>query len=171
MQLIKLKKLYFFDFIILFSFALFSVSAISCESRKELKELVKTLYKEYPPECIDVAEKQFTQLKNEDLITLKLFFVNDLAHAIKADSDCADESGEICLIDFDILFDSQDSEASNVIVSQSQEGKAIACFDNGPIKNHCVVYIGVSENKSNKIFDIEYPNGTSLRKLLHLNPM
>jgi len=96
------------------------------------------------------------------------FFVQDLASAIKADSDCANTSGEICAIDFDILFDSQDSEASDLVFNKQSRDRVEVCFKNGSAGKACVIHVGCVENSAHKIFDLIYQDGRSLRQLLGL---
>ena len=111
MQLISIKPTLHITLILSILF-LPASTTIAGEHSKSLIETVKLLYKRYSYE----HKPADTQLKDERLDVLEDFFVRDLAAAIKADSDCADTTGEICKIDFDILFDSQDSEASNVVI-------------------------------------------------------
>lgn len=116
------------------------------------------------------SSKGLVPLSQASRRELSSVFVSDLAEAIFADAQCARESGEICAVDFDILFDSQDPSASNLTVEKvGHKEDTVVCFLDASNTRKCLTFVGVPTKGMVKIFDIVYPEQRSLRQLLGLS--
>jgi len=135
----------------------------------ELSNLVSGLYTRYawvamfsttpPPNAVPLA------LANR--AELQATFVPDLANAIWDDAQCAGKRGEICTLDFDILFDSQDPSASELTVHADAQGsEALVCFKVAGGTRKCLTFVGADIHGTAKVADIIYPGQRSLRQLL-----
>ena len=100
---------------------------------------------------------------------LNEIFAPDLAQAIWDDAQCAEKRGEICTIDYDILFDSQDPSASDLTVeADARDTNARACFNEASGARTCLSFVGECVKGMAKVADIVYPGQRSLRQLLGL---
>jgi hypothetical protein len=145
--------------------------AIAEGRNSSLKAIVEDAYKRYAWVSVFSMEKQGANglpLKQETLSKLQEFFSHDLAAALRADSECSRKTGEICALDFDILFDSQDPEATDLVVTPVQKGRAEVCFNDQAKHRTCLLYVGVVEGGLPRIGDVVYSDGRSLRQLLGL---
>src|SRR5262249_1742437 len=136
-----------------------------------LSKLVSGLYKRYawvamfsttpPPNAVPLALANRTELQAT--------FMPDLAKAIWDDAQCAKKRGEICTLDFDILFDSQDPSASELTVQGDAQGsEALACFKVTGGMSKCLTFVGADIHGAARVADIVYPGQRSLRQLLGL---
>lgn len=136
-----------------------------------LSNLVSGLYARYawvamfsttpPPNAVPLALAKRAELQAT--------FVPDLAKAIWDDAQCAEKRGEICILDFDILFDSQDPSASELTVRGDAQGSAaLACFKVTDGTRKCLTFVGADVNGTTRVADIVYPGQQSLRQLLGL---
>lgn len=136
-----------------------------------LSKLVSGMYARYawvavystasPPNAVPLA------LANR--AELQATFVPDLAKAIWEDAQCAAKRGEICTLDFDILFDSQDPSASELTVQDDAQGAGVrACFKVADGARKCLSFVGASVHGAARVADIVYPGQRSLRHLLGL---
>lgn len=146
--------------------------AISEDRNSSLQALVNDVYKRYSWVSVFSAEKQGDNslpLKQEAFEKLVEFFSHDLAAALRVDAECSKKTGDICALDFDILFDSQDPGATDLVVAQVQKERVQVCFNDQAKRWTCVSYVGVVESGLPRIHDIIYGDGRSLRQLLRLN--
>jgi hypothetical protein len=96
-------------------------------------------------------------------------FAPDLAWAIWNDAQCAEKRGEICVLDFDVLFDSQDPSARDLVIqTDKRTTEAQVCFKDVADARRCLTFTGVTIHGETRIADIRYPRGQSLRQLLRL---
>lgn len=139
-----------------------------------LEKLVASVYKEYAWTVLFGVETRLDSaipLSQEPKAKLKRIFTDDLAIAISTDARCTKKTSEICLLDFDILFDSQDPAASDLSIRSITEHAVEVCFIVQSDSRRCVKFIGVKEAKGERIRDIRYDNtGSSLRDILKLKP-
>lgn len=109
-------------------------------------------------------------IQEEPVDKLKKFFVDDLAAAIAKDFDCSRKTREICQIDFDLLFDSQDPEVHDLSIKSGSQKSANVCFTDQIKEQRCFEFIGNTERTKLRIYDIKYDHfGRSLRSILKLN--
>lgn len=100
---------------------------------------------------------------------LRGYFAPDLARLLIADRECAARTQGVCNLDFDPIFNAQDSSgASDLTVSPVARGEVVVSIrypsDPKPMK----LVFAVNQTPSGwRIADIRYPDGTSLRKLLN----
>ena len=145
--------------------------ANTSSDKTDLTNLVSGLYKKYawvvlfsPSPLTDSAPLTHASYKE-----LQEFFVPDLAKAIWNDTQCKVKRGETGVLDFDILFDSQDPSASGLTVqSGGKESEAVVCFEVYSGDRKCLLYIGKRFNDAFLIYDIRYPAQPSLREMLGL---
>jgi hypothetical protein len=145
-------------------------SAHSADAAR-LSKLVSELYARYawvamfsitpPPNAAPLSKAKSAELQAT--------FVPDLAKAIWDDAQCAEKRGEICTLDFDILFDSQDPSASDLTVKSDAHGsEAVACFKVVEGASKCLTFVGADVRGATRVADIVYPGQRSLRQLLGL---
>lgn len=145
--------------------------ANASSDKTDLTNLVSGLYKKYawvvlfsPSPLTDAAPLTHASRKE-----LEEFFVPDLAKAIWNDTQCKVKRGDAGVLDFDILFDSQDPSASGLTVQTGgEESEAVVCFEVYSGDRKCLLYIGKPINGAFLIYDIRYPEQPSLRQLLGL---
>ncbi len=137
-----------------------------------LEKLVASVYKEYAWTVLFGAEIRLDTaipLSQEPKAKLKRIFTDDLAIAISTDARCAKKAREICLLDFDILFASQDPAASDLSIRSITEHAVDVCFVDQSNSRRCLEFVGVKEAKGERIRDIRYGNiARSLRSIFKL---
>ncbi|MBC3875423.1 DUF3828 domain-containing protein [Undibacterium flavidum] len=139
-----------------------------------LKKMVEASYKEYAWIVVfgvDSTSKSLISLNQESLVKLRRIFTDELALAIFNDAQCARKTKEVCALDFDILFDSQDPDARDLTIRSKTKQLVEVCFIEQTTKRRCLEFVGVSGNgkKGEQIYDIKYDQtGRTLRKILKL---
>ena len=147
------------------------VHAVSGPEKTALLTVVSDLYGRYawvavfstkpPPDAVPLAQASRNELGS--------IFVPELAQAIWDDAQCAQRRHEICTVDFDLLFDSQDPSASDLTVQADERGTTVlACFKDGVGVRRCLTFVGAGVGGSTKVADIVYPDQRSLRALLRV---
>lgn len=148
-----------------------SVAAAPGADTTRLSKLVSEVYARYawvamfsvnpPPSAAPLAQAKSAELQAT--------FVPDLANAIWDDAQCAKKRGEICTLDFDILFDSQDPSASDLTVESNANGsEVLACFKIVDGARKCLTFVGADIRGVTRVADVIYPGQRSLRQLLGL---
>ncbi len=135
-----------------------------------LKEFVESLYKQYAWVSVlsPAAASKFVVLQDEKLPTLNKYFSKALSSAIHEDARCRWVTREICKIDFDILFASQDVVATDLTVSDEVSGVVSVCFRTVDAKK-CLRIEASQDVDGWRIADIIYPlEDHSLTKVLGL---
>lgn len=136
-----------------------------------LENLVTYVYKEYAWTIIFAPPKDSSSvllLHQERLNKLREFFVDDLALAIFNDTQCVNKTREICLLDFDILFDSQDPDARDLLIRSKAPQIVEVCFSDQTGQKKCVELLGTLGKSGVRIRDIRYDYGRSIRTVLKL---
>lgn len=158
--------------------ASFVVGSAVAQSREQqikkspLQRLVTSVYKEYAWTIIFAPEQPVSpsvSLTQERLGKLRRVFADDLAQAIFDDAQCVRKTSEVCLLDFDILFDSQDVDARNLIIRSKTHQLVEACFVDQTEKQRCIEFVGVRSKNGVRISDMRYDqSGRSMRTILRL---
>jgi hypothetical protein len=144
------------------------------EARSEIMGLLSGLYQRYAWVAVFSVDSPAGKvpLARASRKELSEVFAADLALAIWNDSQCAEKRGEICVLDFDVLFDSQDPSARDLVIEPGKQvAEARVCFKDAADARRCVTFSGASINGAIRITDIRYPGGQSLRQLLRLPAM
>jgi hypothetical protein len=156
------------------------VCAVSCAAllaspalAEPLPDLVRKTYVQYAWVTLfsdPAIEAKYKQLSKENLTHLRAIFVPDLALAIYQDSRCVIQSGEICNLDSDILFSSQDPLAHDLVITSSGKNSATACFLAQQGRRRCFEFEGKMSGGKMLIYDIKYDQeGHTLRSMLSMN--
>jgi len=141
------------------------------ETRSDIATLLSGLYQRYAWVAVfsvnsPAGKVPLARATREELSGI---FVSDLALAIWNDAQCAEKRGEICVLDFDVLFDSQDPSARDLAIEPSkQSAEARVCFKDVTDMQRCLTFIGAATDGIIKIADIRYTGGRSLRQMLRL---
>lgn len=100
---------------------------------------------------------------------LEKVFAPDLAKAIWSDAQCADKAKEVCALDFDILFDSQDPSARDLTVQADPQSSLVSvCFEISGGSRKCLSFVGVYVKGAPRVADIIYSDKRTLRQILGL---
>lgn len=138
----------------------------------KLEKLVASTYKEYAWTIVFApaqASSSAVLLTQERLAKLKQIFADDLALAIVNDAQCVNRTGEVCSLDFDILFDSQDSDARELLIRPKSNYRVEACFVDQTQKQKCIEFVGSADKNGMRVYDILYDQtGRSIRTILKL---
>ncbi|TBR36729.1 MULTISPECIES: hypothetical protein [Dyella] len=153
---------------------IFHVTAIAQGAAKEvaLGALAEAAYKQYAWVAVfgTTQPAGSVPLALESQVKLKEIFASDLARALKEDSQCAERSQEVCKIDFDILYDSQDPFAADLAFKLAPDGGSVeACFKDASGNQQCLTLVGGCDQGRERIADIIYPGHASLRQTLGLS--
>lgn len=144
------------------------------EARGEFTALLSGLYRRYAWVAMFSVEASagkvpLARASREELAEI---FAPDLALAIWNDSECIKIRGEICALDFDVLFDSQDPSARDLhIESGKSSADAQVCFKDATDAQRCLQFAGAPIDGQIRIADIRYTGGQSLREMLRLPSM
>jgi len=130
-----------------------------------LERLVATTYARYIPLP---GESETAILPHESLATLKKIFTDDLAAAIYDDSQCVLKTNALCVLDFDILFASQDPQPRELLVKTKDADQIDVCFRDQSPARRCMRVTGAAGPDGARIRDIKYDDGATLRSLLKL---
>jgi hypothetical protein len=99
------------------------------------------------------------------------YFDNNLANLLVQDANCVENNpGEICNLDFDPIFASQDISACNLKISDNYD-KTINVEYEYP-SNHQkikIIFVVKKQKTGWRISDINYGDGYSLKKILSKN--
>jgi hypothetical protein len=143
-------------FLLLFSFS----SIISAADQAVTPEaLVAQIYKAH-----DAEKSPFFQDQNRALVDR--YFAKELADFLW--KDAKESKGEVGVIDFDPLYNAQDTEIKNFVVNKAKVdgGKAtvVASFMNFDQKTR-ITFKLAQQHDAWKISDIQYTEGHTLLKL------
>ncbi len=130
-------------------------------------EMIASLYKAHKADA-----GPFNQTKSRALVDR--YFMKDLAGMIWKDAVAS--KGEVGAIDFDPLFGSQDPQITDFKISNSgwtadskfaddDKANVQVTFKNAGKKETVSFAFDQDEAKTRKIYDIRYPNDTSLREI------
>jgi hypothetical protein len=92
-------------------------------------KVVARLYKDYAWQAFSIQTELFGQgLGSANKATLEKYFAPDLAKLLVEDTACAVRTRELCNLDFDLLFDSQDPRITDLDVMRVSPGKVRVQF-------------------------------------------
>jgi hypothetical protein len=96
-------------------------------------QVVAKLYKHYAWQAFASQRDLFGEgLISESKTTLESYFTPELAHLLAEDAACQVRTRELCNLDFDLLFDSQDPRVADLDVERLAPGKVRVQF-NDPV--------------------------------------
>jgi hypothetical protein len=129
---------------------------------------VVRLYQDYAWEAvIDEPQDTGQALFSQSADVLGRYFAPDLVALILRDRACEERSHEICRLDFDPIWASQDPGATEMAIRQSGDPARVTVDFTYPGNGEHIhiVYVLVRMRDGWRIADIQDP-GTSLRKIL-----
>lgn len=132
--------------------------------------LVGSLYKAFAWQALASSDDVFGKpLAQQENAVLRHYFDHDLATLIVNDHRCAVKTGELCNLDFDPIFASQDPGASDLSIRSVSNGIVVVEFTYpGNREKVRLEYRLVKIEGRWRISDIHYPgmSNTSLKQLL-----
>ncbi len=148
------------------------IGVVHARGTQHFVALVESLYKSYSWSVVFAIAPKATAavpLQDESAKELAKYFTNDMVQALVKDAECRKRTREICKIGSDMLFDSQDPQASDLVVELKHSMQVHACFKERAIKK-CVRLFGEQTATGPKICDIRYgtDGSSSLRVQLAL---
>ena len=148
--------------------SVFLVSLNAACAQSAPRQVVTQLYQKYSWE----ADPQSTAtdsipLLNQPESELARYFDADLVALLIADRECARRSGEVCLLDWDPIWDSQDPAAKDLIIRSLRTNALLVRFRHPYTgEERALEYHLVNTPAGWRISDIRYKNGVSLREAL-----
>ena len=132
--------------------------------------IVGSLYKTFAWQVLSSASSVFGKpLTQQDSSILRRYFDQELASLLVKDNNCATKTGEICNLDFDPIFASQDPAAIDLTI-RSTPKDIVAVEFTYPSSGEKVrlEYRMAREENGWRIDDIRYPgmSDASLKQLL-----
>jgi len=131
----------------------------------EAASVVRLLYKNYAWEAL-FAQSEFTPLVNQTDEELARYFSPSMVHLLHTDRVCREQTHEICSLDFDPLFASQDPSGVYDLEAVRQGGHVSVTFRQDADKKVLVDFKVIATKDGWKIDDIRYPDGSQLSLLL-----
>lgn len=122
--------------------------------------VLKQLYKAFPATG-GLNDQSIVEQKK---VILEKYFDKQLSSLITRDNLCKQRTQEICKLDFDPIYASQDPEINNINYIVNKGYVDVYLFYVGIKKPIKVIYSFNKEN--NKINNILYQDGTSLQNIL-----
>lgn len=132
--------------------------------------VVAALYKAFSWQAISDADRLFgKQLTQQEEAVLRRYFAPELASLLVEDRRCIDRSGEVCNLDFDPIFASQDLGVADLSIASTGRGIVTVQFtypSNG--EKSRLEYHMLKLGKDWRIDDIRYRgwDNASLKQLL-----
>jgi hypothetical protein len=132
--------------------------------------VVAALYKAFSWQAISDADKLFgKRLTQQEEALLRRYFAPELTSLLVEDRRCINRSGEVCNLDFDPIFASQDLGVADLSIASTGRGLVTVEFtypSNG--EKSQLEYRMVKRGKDWRIQDILYRgwDNTSLKQLL-----
>ena len=144
--------------------------AIAADSRnyKKPEDVVAWLYRDFAFDAIMRRYWNNASLIEQPKKVLRLYFTEEMASLITKDRKCVKETHEICRLDFDPIFASQDPEAVDLTISPADQPNTVRVQFRYPGNGELIslAYQVQKTGGSWRIRDIVYADGGSLRKLL-----
>lgn len=107
---------------------MWTTEALAGQAESEAK-VVASLYKNYAWQAFTSQPELFgDRLGSENQATLEQYFSPDLAKLLVEDAACEARTKEMCHLDFDPLFDSQDPRVTDLDVTNLSPGKVRVQF-------------------------------------------
>ncbi len=128
---------------------------------KEPQDVVARLYQKYPPDAKKVV------IEESDAV-LRQYFDDELASLIRKDRECEARTHEICALDFDVIWDSQDPAGSHGLTVAPPDASHVVrvTFLTSDGAKLALDYRMVQTSRGWRIADIGYPEGPSLEAML-----
>jgi hypothetical protein len=132
--------------------------------------VVAKLYKDFAWQAVASQEDLFgDDLSHQNKSTLEKYFAPALADLLVKDAACRKRLQDICNLDFDLLFDSQDPRVTDLDVSTTSPGKVSVVYKDPVDGKATRIDFDVARVAGSwKITDIVYrrPEKVSLKRVL-----
>lgn len=156
--MVSLKCLLVFLILMALGFQTTNASQLN-KMENSAEDIVKKLYHDYAWQALglDLDEPTIT---GQSLPELENYFSSAIAKLIVEDGECSERTEDICRLDFNIIFASQDSAAFEMQVFPKNNKDEIKVQFKYP-SNHEVIKLTYKMTKTNKgwrIKDIYYEN-------------
>lgn len=141
---------------------------LTVEGDVSAKLVVEQLYQDYSWENSAEPAKSKTVLVEAHEVELSKYFSKSLVDLIRKDNICMARTGGICNLDFDPIYASQDSEATDIKISEPDKNNRVKVQFRYPSTHQLIKiqYKMVRTNLGWRINDVCYSTGSCLRKLL-----
>ena len=132
--------------------------------------LVAKLYKDFAWQALGTTQAIFGKpLQQQDDTVLRRYFDPRLAALIVHDRECVDRRAEVCNMDFDPLFGSQDAAVTDFAIQREDAGRIAVAFTSPSSGEKVRLLFHMRQaGAAWRINDIVYQDlrGASLRKVL-----
>lgn len=164
-------------------FALFLSIALSCLGSAIAtaanpvagEQLINGLYKDFgcpgpsvsAPRCDSPEAHRRKAMTKQSRFVLGKYFDASLVSLLVKERQCVTKTQEICNLDFDMLYASQDPGAVDLSIKAATTNRVIVRFrypSNG--EQITIQYLLAPTRSGPRITDVIYPDDTSLKKLL-----
>lgn len=102
-----------------------AILSFACTAEDARRDVVERLYKEYAWETQPGISKR-TPFFNEKLGVLEKYLSKSLVNLLIKDRKCAERTREICRLDFDPMWNSQDPEGAKSRVANINPGNTVS---------------------------------------------
>lgn len=155
----------------IFALVIFMSTSIAAPTASnEQVAVVGSLYKAFAWQALSSDDGIFGKsLAQQDNAALRRYFDRELAALLVADQRCVMQSGEVCNLDFDPIFASQDPGAIDLSIRSTAPGIVSVEFTYpGNREKIRLEYRLVKDDGQWRISDISYPGNTnmSLKRML-----
>lgn len=133
------------------------------------QDVVDQLYRDFAWEAIMPPKPGTPSLAFQSKTVLNKYFDRELVALLMADANCARKTATICALDFDPIFASQDSSASDLEIQQEKESIVHVKFLYPSTREWIALDFETQKTPAGwRIKDIHYKNelATSLKKIL-----
>jgi hypothetical protein len=163
-------RIVFFLSLIVISLHLpFDAIAGDFHSYKRPEDVVAWIYRDFAFDAIMPLYWKNSSLIEQPRKKLLLYFTNELTSLIVKDRQCVKETHEVCKLDFDPIFASQDPGAMDLTISPADKSNTVRVQFRYP-GNGQKISLSYQVEKTGRgwrIGDIIYPDAGSLRNLLN----
>ncbi|MEW6762265.1 MAG: DUF3828 domain-containing protein [Pseudomonadota bacterium] len=132
--------------------------------------LIVKLYKDFAWQALGTTQDVFGKsLQLQDNAVLRQYFDPTLAALIVQDRECVSRRAEVCNMDFDPLFGSQDATVSDFTIQRESAGRIAVAFTSPSSGEKAKLLFHMKQSGAAwRINDVVYQDlrGASLRKLL-----
>jgi hypothetical protein len=146
------------------------LDAITADSHvyKKPEDVVAWIYRDFAFDAIMAPYWKNASLIEQAREILLLYFTEEIASLILKDRQCVKETHEICKLDFDPIFASQDPGAMDLQILPADKSNTVRVqfLYPGNGEKISLSYEIEKTNRGWRIRDIIYSNTRSLRKLL-----
>jgi hypothetical protein len=139
------------------------------------ERLINGLYKDFgcpgpsvsAPKCDTPTADQRKAVTDQSRAVLGKYFDASLVALLLKERRCVTKTQEICNLDFDLLYASQDPDAADLSIKAAATNKVIVSFRYPSTGERITIqYLFAPTRNGPRITDIIYPDNTSLRKRL-----